>query len=99
MNGGSGRTDLSQLQRVQPRCRPDVESESDTDLTDTGEVPPAVIGRNIDSHPNYVGERCRLLAKYGLVDRRNDGYYALTADGRNYLAGDLDADQLTAGSN
>jgi Mn-dependent DtxR family transcriptional regulator len=67
-------------------------------LADAGEVPPAVIGRNIDSHPNYVGERCRLLAKYGLVDRRDDGYYALTADGRDYLAGDLDADQLTAGS-
>lgn len=63
-------------------------------LADAGEVPPAVIGRNIDSHPNYVGERCRTLAEYGLVDRREDGYYAVTDQGQAYLAGDIDADQL-----
>ncbi|GAB3327804.1 winged helix-turn-helix domain-containing protein [Haloplanus salinarum] len=67
-------------------------------LADAGEVPPAVIGRNIDSHPNYVGERCRTLASYGLVDRREDGYYALTDYGRRYLSGDLDATQLTSDS-
>lgn len=67
-------------------------------LADAGEVPPAVIGRNIDSHPNYVGERCRTLAAYGLVDRREDGYYALTDSGHRYLSGDLDATQLTSDS-
>lgn len=68
-------------------------------LADAGEVPPAVIGRNIDSHPNYVGERCRTLTEYELADRREDGYYALTEYGRRYLSGDLDATQLTSDSN
>lgn len=67
-------------------------------LADAGEVPPAVIGRNIDSHPNYVGKRCRTLAEYGLVDRRKDGYYALTDSGRGYLSGDVDATQLSPDS-
>ncbi|GAB7019641.1 hypothetical protein JCM18750_25020 [Halostagnicola bangensis] len=67
-------------------------------VRDAGEVPPAVIGRNIDSHPNYAGQRSRLLAEHGLLDRENDGYYSLTELGRRYLdesleSGELDADQ------
>lgn len=67
-------------------------------LADAGEVPPAVIGRNIDAHPNYVGERCRKLAEYGLVERREDGYYTLSDHGHGYLSGDLDTEQLRSDS-
>lgn len=61
---------------------------------DAGEVPPAVIGRNIDMHRNYAGERCRELAKYGLLERLEGGYYRLTDTGRGYLDEELDADAL-----
>lgn len=63
-------------------------------VRDAGEVPPAVIGRNIDSHPNYTGQRCRVLADNGLLDRENDGYYSLTELGARYLDEELESGEL-----
>ncbi len=42
----------------------------------------------------YIGERCRKLADYGLVQHLGNGVYRITEEGRQYLAGDLDASQL-----
>lgn len=63
-------------------------------IRDAGEVPPAVIARNISFHSNYVGQRCRTLTDHDLLSRLDDGYYAITDRGFQYLNEDLDADQL-----
>ncbi|THE64528.1 hypothetical protein D8Y22_12865 [Salinadaptatus halalkaliphilus] len=63
-------------------------------VRDAREVPPAVIGRNIDSHPNYVGQRCRILSENGLLNRAEDGYYSLTELGKRYLDEEIDPDEL-----
>ncbi|USZ67416.1 hypothetical protein NGM10_11835 [Halorussus salilacus] len=61
---------------------------------DAGEVPPAVIARNIDIHRNYAGQRCLELAEYGLLEKEEGGYYRLSDLGREYLDEELDADEL-----
>ncbi|WP_245550050.1 hypothetical protein [Halopiger xanaduensis] len=63
-------------------------------VRDAGEVPPAVIGRNIDSHPNYTGQRCRILADHDLLNRTDDGYYSLAELGERYLEEDLAEGEL-----
>lgn len=63
-------------------------------VRDAGEVTPAVIGRNIDSHRSYVGERCRVLSGEGLLSRADDGYYSLTKLGKRYLDEELPAGEL-----
>jgi len=45
---------------------------------------------------NYLGQRLRTLANYGLVTNLGNGVYSITDDGRAYLAGDLDAGELDA---
>jgi len=45
----------------------------------------------------YIGERCRKLADYGLVQHLGNGVYRITDDGTEYLDGDLDAAGLTLG--
>lgn len=47
-------------------------------------------------HRKYAGERCRQLAKYGLLTNKGGGLYEITNEGRAYLAGDLDASELDA---
>lgn len=42
----------------------------------------------------YIGERCRTLADYGLVQHFGNGVYRITDEGKQYLSGDLDAEQL-----
>lgn len=42
----------------------------------------------------YIGERCRKLAAYGLVQHFGNGVYRITDLGEQYLAGDLDAEEL-----
>jgi len=64
-------------------------------IRDAGEVPPAVIGRNIDTHRNYAGERCRILTKHRLLERAGDGYYSLTELGRRYLDEELSSGELS----
>lgn len=59
-----------------------------------GEVPPVVIGRNVEIHSKYAGERCRELTNYGLLNRSKGGYYLISEQGEKYLQGDLDAETL-----
>jgi predicted transcriptional regulator len=42
----------------------------------------------------YIGERCRKLAEYGLVQHLGNGVYRITEEGRQYLEGDLDASSI-----
>jgi len=64
-------------------------------VRDAGEVPPAVISRNVGIHSKYAGKRSRKLSEYGLLNRSEDGYYSLTLQGDRYLNEDLDATQLS----
>lgn len=63
-------------------------------VRDAGEVPPAVISRNIDVHSKYAGERCRALATNGLLNRADDGYYSLTELGVRYLDEELQPGEI-----
>lgn len=42
----------------------------------------------------YIGERCRKLADYGLVLHLGNGVYRITEEGEEYLEGELDAMNL-----
>lgn len=42
----------------------------------------------------YIGERCRKLADYGLVQTLGNGVYRITETGEQYLAGNVDAKDL-----
>lgn len=42
----------------------------------------------------YIGERCRKLAAYGLVQPLGNGVYRITDSGSEYLDGELDAEEL-----
>jgi len=55
---------------------------------------PAVIAYNTEYTRNYVNKRIRKLRDASLVERVDEGYYAITDRGRAYLSGDLDADDL-----
>jgi predicted transcriptional regulator len=48
---------------------------------------------NIDYNRRYVNERMRVLEEAGLFEN-TDGIYELTDLGREFLAGDLDEDDL-----
>lgn len=47
--------------------------------------------------PQYIAERCRTLADYGLVKSLGNAVYAITEDGKQYLAGELDTGELDEG--
>lgn len=55
---------------------------------------PAVIAANIDYTGEYISRRCRKLADAGLVQRADATNYRLTTRGEQYLAGDVDAEEL-----
>jgi hypothetical protein len=42
----------------------------------------------------YIGERCRKLADYGMVQHLGNGVYRITKRGTQYLDGNLDAREL-----
>lgn len=46
----------------------------------------------------YIGERCRKLADYGLVQHLGNGVYRITEQGEAYLNGELDAKELESSS-
>ena len=46
----------------------------------------------------YIGERCRKLADYRLVQHLGNGVYRITEQGEQYLNGDLDARELSSNS-
>lgn len=42
----------------------------------------------------YIGERCRKLASYGLLKHLGNGVYRITEIGERYLIGEVDASEL-----
>ena len=42
----------------------------------------------------YIGQRCRTLVPYGLVQNLGNGLYTITEAGQQYLDGELDATEL-----
>lgn len=42
----------------------------------------------------YIGERCRKLTDYGLLQHLGNGVYRITERGESYLVGELDANEL-----
>jgi predicted transcriptional regulator len=46
----------------------------------------------------YIGDRCRKLAGYGMVQHLGNGVYRITDEGREYLEGELDAMELESDS-
>ena len=70
-------------------------------LRDKGNHPPSAIAENLfeispelDYNPVYVGNRCRKLAKSGLLVNVGGGAYSITEQGEAFLDGDLDAGDL-----
>lgn len=43
----------------------------------------------------HVSRRCKVLAAYGLLRPLGNGVYVITSEGQQYLAGELDAGDLT----
>jgi len=62
----------------------------ETDIVAT----PQVIAANIDYSRQYVNQRIRLLADHNLVQNTGDGLYLITDHGRDYLAGEVDAEDF-----
>lgn len=61
---------------------------------ENGSSTPAEIAAAVEKSEEYVADRCRQLAIRELLDR--DGHaYRLAERGRAYLAGDLDAEELS----
>lgn len=44
----------------------------------------------------YIGDRCRKLADYGLLQHLGNGVYRVTEQGEEYLKGELDAERLNS---
>lgn len=63
-------------------------------LEENGAGTPSLIADERDRASNYVGDRLRKLVELGLVDRPKHGFYRITGEGTDYLAGDLDASEL-----
>lgn len=57
-------------------------------------VSPNVIATNIEYDRQYVSKRCRELMDFGLIEKDESGLYELTNFGRDFLAGEVDAEEL-----
>jgi len=55
---------------------------------------PTVIAANIDYTAEYISRRCRKLANAGLLQRVDPSNYRLTDLGRDFVDGDVDADEM-----
>jgi len=83
--------------------RPRVEWMNQTDdrilelLDESGLIlSPAVIAVNLEYNRSWISRRISKLVDVGLVESINEGYYRITDFGREYLVGDIDADELEA---
>ncbi|WP_135667214.1 MarR family transcriptional regulator [Halorhabdus rudnickae] len=64
-------------------------------LDDSGLIlSPRVLAINTDYSRHYVSERLAVLVEGGLVAKEMEGIYRITEKGKQYLTGDLDADDL-----
>ena len=55
---------------------------------------PTVIAANIDYTPEYISRRCRKLTDAGLLQRVDASNYRVTGLGEQFLAGEIDAENL-----
>lgn len=55
---------------------------------------PTNMADKLDLSRKYIGERCRKLAAYGLVENLGEGLYRITENGTEFLEGKLDARTL-----
>lgn len=55
---------------------------------------PAVIAVNLDYTRNWVSRRVSKLVQAGLIEETNGSYYHISEKGREYLAGDIEAEEL-----
>ena len=69
------------------------------ELHETGNLQPTEIADRIEKNPSYTGQKCRELARYGLVENMGSGTYSITDLGRGYLAGEQGASELELDSN
>jgi predicted transcriptional regulator len=60
------------------------------------QVSPKVLAENIDYHPEYVGRRLRALRDVGLLKQHDNGLYALSNLGREFLAGEVPIEEIEA---
>ena len=64
-------------------------------LEDSGLIlSPRMLAVNTDYSRHYVSERLALLLESELVEKQGEGLYLITDQGRAYLAGELDAEDL-----
>lgn len=68
-------------------------------IRDEGNMTPLALSREgetprIDIGRKYAGERCRELARYGLLYKLDKGLFGLTEEGEAYLDEELDASDL-----
>jgi predicted transcriptional regulator len=55
---------------------------------------PAVIAVNLDYSRGWVSKRLRKLLEAELVEKSESSYYKITEQGKQYLAGEIEADVL-----
>jgi len=67
-----------------------LETFEDTELILT----PAVLAKNLDYTRNYISDRCRVLFDADLLAKDGEGFYYITERGRDYLDGQISADEL-----
>jgi len=58
-------------------------------------IKPASIALNVPYSANWVGQRCRALAKWGLLNAAEGGYW-ISELGNQFVVGDLEVDDLLA---
>lgn len=58
------------------------------------EVSPKVLAANLDYHPSYMGRRLRALRDAGLLRQHNNGLYAPSDLGQEFLAGNLSGEEV-----
>jgi len=64
-------------------------------LEDSGLVlSPRILAVNTDYSRHYVSRRLSKLHEAELIEKVDDGLYQITQKGLDYLAGDLEADDL-----
>ncbi|MFB6200440.1 MAG: winged helix-turn-helix domain-containing protein [Halorhabdus sp.] len=81
--------------------RPRVEWMNQTDdrilelLDESGlDLSPSVIAHNLEYSRSWVSRRLSKLSDASLIEVQSSNYYAITERGKQYLVGDLDAEEL-----
>ncbi len=67
----------------------EVETDTPKGMADSGDV---------RFSRQYIGERCRELTNYGMLQHLGNGVYRITEIGEQYLEGEIDAKDLESNS-